>query len=45
MHLNPAALEALTAWIDGYRLAHERQFRRLDALLSAPTETTDQEHP
>ena len=32
-HLDPAALEALTGWIDGYRLIAERQFRRLDALL------------
>jgi DNA-binding transcriptional ArsR family regulator len=36
VHLAPAALEELTAWIDGYRLAHERQFRRLDALLASP---------
>lgn len=35
VHLNPAALEGLTAWIDTYRLAHEQQFRRLDALLGA----------
>jgi len=33
-HLDPAALEALTGWIDGYRLTAERQYRRLDALLS-----------
>lgn len=33
VHLNPAQLEALTAWIDRYRLTHEEQFRRLDALL------------
>lgn len=49
VHLNPAALEALTAWIDGYRLIHEQQFRRLDALLAADTESaapsTPQEHP
>jgi len=32
-HLDPAALEALTAWIDNYRLVAERQFRRLDDLL------------
>ncbi|GII99804.1 ArsR family transcriptional regulator [Sediminihabitans luteus] len=32
-HLDPAALEALTGWIDGYRLAAERSFRRLDAVL------------
>ena len=33
VHLNPAQLEALTAWIDRYRLVHEEQFRRLDGLL------------
>lgn len=33
-HLDPAALEALTGWIDEYRLIAERQFRRLDALLT-----------
>ncbi len=33
VHLNAARLEALTAWIDRYRLIHEQQFRRLDALL------------
>ncbi len=42
--LDPAALERLTAWIDGYRLAHERRFRRLDAVLdegrAADEETT-----
>ena len=37
VHLAPAALEELTAWIDGYRLMHERQFRRLDAVLANPT--------
>ena len=26
-------LEALTAWIDRYRLVREEQFRRLDAVL------------
>ena len=31
--LNPAALEELTSWIDDYRLASERQFRRIDAVL------------
>jgi DNA-binding transcriptional ArsR family regulator len=34
VHLNAARLEALTAWIDKYRLIHEQQFRRLDALLT-----------
>ncbi|WP_345762890.1 ArsR/SmtB family transcription factor [Diaminobutyricibacter sp. McL0608] len=32
-HLDPAALEALTAWIDTYRLVAERRFRALDAVL------------
>lgn len=32
-HLDPAALEALTSWIDTYRIQAERQFRQLDALL------------
>ena len=32
-HLDPAALEALTSWIDGYRLIAERRFRRLDSVL------------
>ena len=38
VHLDPAALEALTAWIDRYRLIHEQQFRSLDTLLAAPTD-------
>ncbi|GAA1917006.1 metalloregulator ArsR/SmtB family transcription factor [Arthrobacter gandavensis] len=33
VHLNPARLEALTAWIDRYRLVTEGQFRSLDAVL------------
>jgi DNA-binding transcriptional ArsR family regulator len=32
-HLDAAALEALTAWIDTYRLVAERQNRRLDSVL------------
>jgi DNA-binding transcriptional ArsR family regulator len=32
-HLDPDALESLTAWIDTYRLEAERQFRQLDKLL------------
>jgi len=32
-HLDPAALERLTSWIDGYRLAAESRFRKLDAVL------------
>jgi DNA-binding transcriptional ArsR family regulator len=37
VHLNPARLEALTAWIDQYRLVHEEQFRSLDAVLRSST--------
>ena len=37
VHLEPAALEELTAWIDRYRLLHEQQFRRLDDVLRHPT--------
>ena len=35
VHLNPARLEALTAWIDRYRLVREEQFRSLDSVLHA----------
>ena len=48
VHLNAARLEALTAWIDRYRLIHEQRFRALDALLdtltvdpTAPSERKD----
>src|SRR6201995_4496198 len=34
VHLDAAALENLTAWIDRYRLDAERNYRRLDALLA-----------
>jgi DNA-binding transcriptional ArsR family regulator len=34
-HLDPAALERLTGWIDGYRLAAESSFRKLDAVLES----------
>ncbi|UYM07198.1 ArsR/SmtB family transcription factor [Solicola gregarius] len=37
-HLDPAALEALTGWIDEHRLNAERQFRRLDKLLTTMKE-------
>jgi len=40
-HLDPAALEALTGWIDQYRIIAERQFRRLDDVLA--TIKTDNE--
>lgn len=35
VHLEPGRLEALTAWIDTYRLVREKQYRALDDLLSA----------
>ncbi|MGH8950074.1 MAG: ArsR/SmtB family transcription factor [Acidimicrobiia bacterium] len=37
VHLKADRLEALTAWIDEYRLIHEQQFRRLDELLDTMT--------
>lgn len=37
VHLAPERLEALTAWIDRYRLATERSYRALDALLQEET--------
>ncbi|GAB2630919.1 ArsR/SmtB family transcription factor [Kribbella swartbergensis] len=37
-HLEPAVLEALTGWIDEYRLETERRFRRLDAVLKSVKE-------
>jgi DNA-binding transcriptional ArsR family regulator len=33
VHLDPAALERLTSWIDQYRLIAERRYRALDRLL------------
>ncbi|MCU1683525.1 MAG: binding protein with helix-turn-helix domain [Amycolatopsis sp.] len=36
--LDPAALEALTSWLDTYRLATEQQYRRLDAVLETVKE-------
>jgi DNA-binding transcriptional ArsR family regulator len=35
VHLDPARLEALTAWIDRYRLVREEQFRSLDSVLQS----------
>ncbi|MET0450709.1 MAG: metalloregulator ArsR/SmtB family transcription factor [Mycobacterium sp.] len=34
VHLDAAALERLTSWIDRYRLDAERSYRRLDGLLT-----------
>ncbi|MFL6114590.1 MAG: ArsR/SmtB family transcription factor [Catenulispora sp.] len=42
-HLDPAALEALTSWIDGYRLAAESRFRKLDAVLATMQKTMQKE--
>ena len=41
VHLDAAALERLTSWIDRYRLDAERNYRRLDHLLAAITEHTE----
>jgi DNA-binding transcriptional ArsR family regulator len=38
VHLEAAALERLTAWIDQYRLIAEGRYQRLDALLETITE-------
>ena len=38
VHLAATQLEALTAWIDRYRLTHEQQFRALDGLLTRTKE-------
>ena len=37
VHLDAAALERLTSWIDRYRLDAERNYRRLDGLLTTIT--------
>ena len=34
VHLDAAALERLTSWIDAYRLQAESAYRRLDAVLA-----------
>src|SRR3954469_14702692 len=51
VHLESARLEAMTAWIDRYRLLAEQRFRALDAVLERSTRTavptphsTEQEH-
>lgn len=40
VHLEPAQLERLTAWIDRYRLETERRYRVLDALLASADDHT-----
>ncbi len=42
VHLDAGALEAVTAWIDRYRLDAERNYRRLDALLTDVTRKDSQ---
>ena len=42
-HLVPAALEALTSWIDEYRLETERRFRRMDAVLNSVKQDTKEQ--
>jgi len=41
VHLHAEALEALTAWIDRYRLIHEQRFRTLDSVLGTMTGAGD----
>lgn len=43
VHLEAAALERLTAWIDRYRLIAEERYRLLDALLESITDTEEKE--
>ena len=43
VHLDAAALERLTAWIDRYRLIAEARHRRLDALLQTMTDHQETE--
>jgi DNA-binding transcriptional ArsR family regulator len=45
VHLEPARLEALTAWIDRYRLASEQRFRSLDAVLSTTRSSASAPEP
>ncbi|WP_217498547.1 metalloregulator ArsR/SmtB family transcription factor [Leifsonia sp. C5G2] len=43
VHLDAAALERLTSWIDRYRLEAEARYRRLDDLLAEGQQNTDKE--
>jgi DNA-binding transcriptional ArsR family regulator len=45
VHLEPAALERLTAWIDRYRLIAEDRFRRLDVLLNTASASAPDPDP
>ena len=42
VHLEAARLEAMTAWIDRYRLVSEQRFRSLDAVLERAAATSQQ---
>ena len=42
VHLDAAALERLTSWIDRYRLEAEARFRRLDAVLKQGNDSTEE---
>ena len=44
VHLEAARLEAMTAWIDRYRLVTEQRFRSLDAVLDHAAATPQQDH-
>lgn len=44
VHLDAAALERLTAWIDQYRLIAESRFRQLDELLGIGISHHEQEN-
>ena len=44
VHLEAARLEAMTAWIDRYRLVTEQRFRSLDAVLDRTAATPQQDH-
>lgn len=45
VHLDAAALERLTGWIDRYRLDAERSYRRLDTLLARTTDEPEEGRP
>ncbi|MDY0910491.1 metalloregulator ArsR/SmtB family transcription factor [Microbacterium sp. CFBP9034] len=44
VHLDAAALERLTAWIDRYRIDAERAYRRLDSVLAESRPTTPRDN-
>lgn len=44
VHLDAAALERLTSWIDRYRLEAEARYRALDSLLAAAEPSTQKKN-